>query len=507
MDPPIRINPSFLNNNTTINLKRQIRMKNLYASLKAIVCLAALTALGCTQPAENSWLQLDRAEATLPSTGETSLTINVDASSSNWTVTPEATWVTVSEQTANTVVLTAGENDNIERSTQVVFSLGDTKTALTIHQLERSGLPSHFRKFDEYHDAAISPSGKTITAMRGGSEGGSFVYSVYLVDVATDARTFVGKYAYELSAPFCVTDDGSMMFYANAWVNTAVMEPDGTDLILSYPELGLGTPRISCVSTDGRIWGGYFDGSADGAVPYRFVDGVPTDRLEVPDTNFRGAPRKKGDTAGFQLRGGSADGSMFYGTSWDNFDYGMCYWDKEGKFHWVGGDRHKTSTHETVDKYGNPKTVYCVDWGVQCQSELYKMSPNGKYIGCMIYQETFDEAQGAALGSTTGCAVYDTETDELIMMPSGATVMSITNSGLAVIADSAPIGSTTIYDLNAGAVLGDSADWVLENFGIDISNTGCFVTGIFGENDDVVFGNYMPAGMMVYNFWYAAKNK
>ena len=91
------------------------------------------------------------------------------------------------------------------------------------------------------------------------------------------------------------------------------------------------------------------------------------------------------------------------------------------------------------------------------------------------------------------------------MMPSGATVMSITNSGLAVIADSAPIGSTTIYDLNAGAVLGDSADWVLENFGIDISNTGCFVTGIFGENDDVVFGNYFAG--MVYNFWYAAKNK
>ena len=481
-------------------------MKN-FNFRKGVIAVLALAAIGCTKKEEGgSGINLDRALVTMDYSGGTPVTITVEAAS-NWTAAPSVSWITLSDQTANSIVVSVEPNDGVERDGEVVFTAGDAKTTLKVKQLENPELPAHFRKFDEYQSAVASPTGKYITAMGGSTDdAGLMVFNVYLIETATDARTHVGTYTYELSAPFCVTDDGSMMFYAQAWVNTALIEPDGSDLILSYPDLNIGTPRISCVSTDNRIWGGYFGGTTkDGNIPYIFVDGEPTTRLEVPETNFRGAPRVAGNS-GFQLRGGSADGTMFYGTSWDNLDYGMCYWDKEGKFHWVGGDMYKTSQHETVDQYGNPKTVYCVDWGVQCEDEQYKMSPNGKYIGCMIYQETFDEAQGAAVGSRTGAAVFDTETGEVIMMPSGMNVFSVTDSGLAVVVDGAPATSSTIYDLKAGVSLGDGVDWVRENFGIDISNSGgCFVTHIFGENDNVVFGCY-PTEAGTYNYWYAAKN-
>lgn len=483
-------------------------MNNLYAGLKGVIAFLLLTAIGCTQTTEGDWLTLDRVETSFPASGENTLTITVDASSANWTATPDKDWIQLSDQTATSIVVTVTENTNIARDGIVTFTLGDVKETLTIYQAERSGLPAHFRKFDFYESAAISPSGKYITALGGGTDNGSMVFNIYRINVETDETIHVGTYPSEtaLNDPNCITDDGSMMFYAKGGgSNTVLIEPDGNQLTLYYPDLNLGTPRIANVSADGRIWGGYFAGTNEGAVPYVFVDGTPTERLPIPDTNFRGAPKKYG----IYLRGGSADGTMFYGASADNKDHGMCYWDKEHNFHWVGGDRHKTKAYETTDAQGNPKTVYVVEWGVQCEYELFKMSPNGKYIGGRIYQETFNEADGTVAGNVTGACVYDTETDELYEL-SGGTVMCITDSGLAVVNNSSGygLGSSYIYDLKTGTSLGDASDWVRENFGIDIGGTGCIVTHIMGENDDVVFGNYMPeGGMAVYNYWYAAKNK
>lgn len=484
-------------------------MKN-FNLRKGVIAVLALAAIGCTKSKEGGdYVTPDHVEVSFPATGETSMTITVDASSANWTATPNKDWITLSEQTATSVVVSVADNTGVERDGEIVFALGSAKTTMKVYQNENADLPARFRKFDYYESAAISPSGKYITAMGGGTDNGSMVTNVYRIDVATDETILVGTYPSEtaLSAPYCITDDGAMMFYSQGGgSNTVLIDPDGSNLTLSYPDLGLGTPRIRCVSTDNSIWGGYLSGTGEGSVPYVFVDGEPSERLPIPDTNFRGAPKKHG----IYLRGGSADGSMFYGASADNYDFGMCYWDKEHNFHWVGGDRHKTKAYETTDAFGNPKTVYVVEWGVQCEDEVYKMSPNGKYIGGRIYEETFDEAQGAAVGNVTGACVYDTETDELFEMPSGHTVLSITDGGLAVVAESGGYGitSTYIYDLNTQTSLGDSAEWVRENFGIDISGTGCFVTYITGENNDVIFGNYMPdSGLTVYNYWYAVKNK
>lgn len=64
-------------------------MNNLYAGLKGVIAFLALTAIGCTQPAETDWLNLDRAETSFPASGNNTLTINVDASSANWTATAD----------------------------------------------------------------------------------------------------------------------------------------------------------------------------------------------------------------------------------------------------------------------------------------------------------------------------------------------------------------------------------------------------------------------------------
>lgn len=477
-------------------------MKN-FNLRKGVIAMVALAAIGCTKNGGGDYVTPDHVEVSFPATGETTMTITVDASSANWTATPDKDWIQLSEQTATSIVVSVPENDGVERSGEVVFALGDAKTTMKVYQNENANLPARFRKFDYYQSAAISPSGKYITAMAGGTDNGSMVFNVYRIDIATDETLLIGTYPNEtnLSAPYCMTDDGSMMFYGQSWTNTMVIEPDGNTLVLSYPDLNLGTPRISNVSVDGRYWGGYFGGS-EGYVPYIFVDGQPEVRLPLPETNFRGEVSDNGVV----LHGGSADGSMFYGASSDSYDFGMCYWDKEHNFHWVGGDRHKVAEYQTSDG----RTVHVVEWGVQCEAEAYKMSPNGKYIGGRIYQETFNEETGAAVGSVTGACVYDTETDELYTMPSGHTVLSVTDNGLAVVAESTGYGitSTYIYDLTTETSLGDSEEWVRENFGIDISGTGCFVTHIMGENNDVLFGNYLPdSNLTVYNYWYAVKTK
>ena len=70
--------------------------------------------------------------------------------------------------------------------------------------------------------------------------------------------------------------------------------------------------------------------------------------LPMTELNYRNEPHSMGIIA----RGISADGSIAYGTIWDNLDFGMVYWDKEGNVHYVGEDVRTVTTVQRSDGYG-----------------------------------------------------------------------------------------------------------------------------------------------------------
>lgn len=81
---------------------------------------------------------------------------------------------------------------------------------------------------------------------------------------------------------------------------------------------------------------------------------------------------------GVTARGCSADGSVIYGSTWDNLDFGMLYW-KEGKVDWVGSDVREVETVQIDNGIGETIDYRLVN-GMIATAEYTKISPNGRWI-------------------------------------------------------------------------------------------------------------------------------
>ena len=157
------------------------------------------------------------------------------------------------------------------------------------------------------------------------------------------------------------------------------------------------------------------------------------------------------------VRGCSADGSMAYGSTWDNLDFGMLYWDKDGHVHWAGEDIYQVEPTEMIGPMGEPYTDYLVT-GLQVQAEAFNMSPNGRYIGGLYYKEEVN-ADRTDVVITQIAAVYDTEEHKTIILSdySGyGGVTAVTDDGLALISKSMQsyYCQTDVVNLATGENLG-----------------------------------------------------
>ncbi len=108
--------------------------------------------------------------------------------------------------------------------------------------------------------------------------------------------------------------------------------------------------------------------------PLKWTDGGTPEVLPVPELNFRNEPY----VSGVMARGCSADGSVIYGSTWDNLDYGMLYW-KDGKVDWVGSDVREVRTVQIENGIGEMIDYNIVN-GMICTAELTNISPNGRWI-------------------------------------------------------------------------------------------------------------------------------
>ncbi|HAD56335.1 MAG TPA: hypothetical protein DCG00_02535, partial [Alistipes sp.] len=75
--------------------------------------------------------------------------------------------------------------------------------------------------------------------------------------------------------------------------------------------------------------------------------------------------------------------------SWENYDYGMVWWDRDGNVDWVGSDLRKVTTVQREDALGNIVDYNIVN-GMTCTANQTQISSDGRWIAGTYRTEEFD---------------------------------------------------------------------------------------------------------------------
>ena len=335
----------------------------------------------------------------------------------------------------------------------------------------------------------------------------SYQYSPTIVDLETDEWHQFGPYpesVYALHQTMAVTDQGLLFISDGTNGGQIAIDLNGDIFIPEAPADFQFRPEIQGTSADGNFWVGFGKKEAGGLYyPLLWIDGAAQE-LSLPEKNYREEELR----AGVMARSISANGEVIYGTSWDNSDYGMLYWRKEGagfgRPQWVGKDVRKITP--TVLQYPDGTEYdYNLVNGCICTAELTKISTSGKWIAT-TYRTEVPSANNQYTECTYRAAFYNTETETTVIVEdygetSGA---HVTDDGIAFIGiGRLGISSGKVYDLNTHTDLGDTQDWVYDTYGIvipggyinHISADGRYVLGTSAQSS---------AGGTSFINWYIA---
>lgn len=434
---------------------------------------------GCTEngTSEKQYVYLSDAVCTFQSAGNEPFTITVETSPAEWTVTPGASWVTA-EQSGNDLVLTAADNaDGMERTTTISITAGQAEQTITVIQLSDDSLPMRFRKLAEFHSAVISPNGKWVGGYYSyAEEGDAALYRIIFIDLETDERIELGPYPESLmflTSVECMTDTG-ILYAVDANGGMKAFDVNEQNYYeVEVPGVDAATLGLGNVSADGTFWVGWAMENSHYR-PYVCENGTAT-MLPLPEKDFRDVPYD-GDDFDLMARGFSEDHSIIYGTTWDNKDFGMIYWDADRNVHFVGEDVRKVTTIQRPDGYGGTYDYNIVD-GMISWAGQYQISPNGRWIAGTFRTETAVD-DGNSIEQTFSPAFYDVENNKTYIMSEygDGSGMVVTDDGIGFIGTpSLYTSSCQVVKIETGESLGTLQQYILDLYGI-----------------------YMPSGYLVY---------
>ena len=325
-------------------------MKRLFsAKLIAALSVAAAVLTGCTTGTEETlqYVNLSQVSCSFLGEGNQPLVIEVKASPATWEATPGATWVKVERTDDRTLTVTVDDNDTgAERSTTIAIVADQASQEIRVNQLAKDNEFARFRKLDTFQmGAAMSPSGKYAGGFTASiAPDDSFQYSPTIVDLETGEVYEFGPYPeslYYLTQTMAITDQGLLFISDGFHGGQIAIDLNGDIFIPEAPADFQFRPEIQGTSADGNFWVGFGKKEAGGLYyPLLWIDGAAQE-LSLPEKNYREEELR----AGVMARSISANGEVIYGTSWDNSDYGMLYWRKEGagfgRPQWVGKDVRK----------------------------------------------------------------------------------------------------------------------------------------------------------------------
>lgn len=426
---------------------------------------------------QKQYVYLSDAVCTFQSAGNEPFTITVETSPAEWTVTPGASWVTA-EQSGNDLVLTAADNaDGMERTTTISITAGQAEQTITVIQLSDDSLPMRFRKLAEFHSSVISPNGKWVGGYYSyAEEGDAALYRIIFIDLETDERIELGPYPESLmflTSVECITDTG-ILYAVDANGGMKAFDVNEQNYYeVEVPGVDAATLGLGNVSADGTFWVGWAMVNSHYR-PYVCENGTAT-MLPLPEKDFRDVPYD-GDDFDLMARGFSEDHSIIYGTTWDNKDFGMIYWDADRNVHFVGEDVRKVTTIQRPDGYGGTYDYNIVD-GMISWSGQYQISPNGRWIAGTFRTETAVD-DGNSIEQTFSPAFYDVENNKTYIMSEygDGSGMVVTDDGIGFIGTpSLYTSSCQVVKIETGESLGTLQQYILDLYGI-----------------------YMPSGYLVY---------
>ncbi len=463
-------------------------MKNILSKLIMVLCGTALVMSGCSkEPSEKQYVYLSDAACTFQSAGNEPFTITVETSPAEWTVTPGASWVTA-EKSGNDLVLTVADNaDGMERTTTISVTAGQAEQTITVIQLSDDDLPMRFRKLADLHSSVISPNGKWVGGYYSvGDESAGALFYIVFINLETDERIELGPYPESLvflTSVVCMTDTG-ILYGIEANGGIKVFDVNEKDYyVLEVPGMNTAAIGISNISADGSFWVGW--DQVDGYYrPFVVENGTAT-MLPLPEENFRG-PYEDGEI-NLMARGFSEDHSIIYGTTWDNKDFGMIYWDADRNVHFVGEDVRKVTTIQRPDGYGGTYDYNIVD-GMISWAGQYQISPNGRWIAGTFRTETAVD-DGNSIEQAFSPAFYDVENNKTYIFEEygDGSGMVVTDDGIGFIGTPSMYTSNTqVVKIETGESLGTLKDYVFDKYGV-----------------------YLPTGFLVYltpdqNFFWGA---
>ena len=446
-------------------------MKNILSKTVLALGITAMVMAGCTEngTSEKQYVYLSDAVCTFQSAGNEPFTITVETSPAEWTVTPGASWVTA-EQSGNDLVLTAADNaDGMERTTTISITAGQAEQTITVIQLSDDSLPMRFRKLAEFHSAVISPNGKWVGGYYSyAEEGDAALYRIIFIDLETDERIELGPYPESLmflTSVECMTDTG-ILYAVDANGGMKAFDVNEQNYYeVEVPEVDAATLGLGNVSADGTFWVGWAMVNSHYR-PYVCENGTAT-MLPLPEKDFRDVPYD-GDDFDLMARGFSEDHSIIYGTTWDNKDFGMIYWDADRNVHFVGEDVRKVTTIQRPDGYGGTYDYNIVD-GMISWAGQYQISPNGRWIAGTFRTETAVD-DGNSIEQAFSPAFYDVENNKTYIMSEygDGSGMVVTDDGIGF------IGTPSLY------------------------TSSCQVVKIETGESLGTLQQYMPSGYLVY---------
>ena len=454
-------------------------MKNILSKTVLALGITAMVMAGCTEKgtSEKQYVYLSDAVCTFQSAGNEPFTITVETSPAEWTVTPGASWVTA-EQSGNDLVLTAADNaDGMERTTTISITAGQAEQTITVIQLSDDSLPMRFRKLAEFHSAVISPNGKWVGGYYSyAEEGDAALHRFIFIDLETDERIELGPYPESLMFPTsveCITDTG-ILYAVDANGGMKAFDVNEQNYYeVEVPGVDAATLGLGNVSADGTFWVGWAMVNSHYR-PYVCENGTAT-MLPLPEKDFRDVPYD-GDDFDLMARGFSEDHSIIYGTTWDNKDFGMIYWDADRNVHFVGEDVRKVTTIQRPDGYGGTYDYNIVD-GMISWAGQYQISPNGRWIAGTFRTETAVD-DGNSIEQTFSPAFYDVENNKTYIMSEygDGSGMVVTDDGIGFIGTpSLYTSSCQVVKIETGESLGTLQQYILD-----------------------LYGMYMPSGYLVY---------
>ncbi len=467
-------------------MKRLNKLKIL-----AAFSIGLLLSAACSDE-KSDYINLSSNSYTFDSKGKETLEINIDAGKA-WSVEMSEEWILEKERDGNKIVIgVESSKSNTIRSAKISFISGEAKETFTVSQL---GSNASFAMMDNNILVGVmSPNGKYVSAVRGAIVNGAYQYTPYYIATETGQRTEKKVLTTQHAMASAISDEGLLVLSDETSLNSQYY--DANDELKKFPvPADFAQAVIEATSADGRICVGYARNIKEAKYyPIKWVD-FQYELLELPATTLTGLEVEEGALA----RGCSADGSIIYGSVWD--DFAAVYW-KDGKVHYVSQD--KINVHDIVINHGFGDMVQKVADRPIFTAAKDRISPNGKYMALEFVKVIAENKTEKAISSP---GIFDIETGETFILTEiptkfkDGTGMTVSDNGL--LSFGCPAMGTTngfLYNRQTGKTI-SAKEFIEQEYGFSISAEETIVNKITNDGKSIL-GSTVLAGGSIIQYWY-----